>query len=186
MKIQHGNGTTKYGPGVLISLDGPEVARAILAYLQAHDVYIDGSRTIRVNGELVSGGGTVYVDPGGAAYHNGLMFSGRGPNPGDQQSVTVAGSPDVAAPSSPVKESPPQQQFVWFALVQPSLRILEMTKEEASACLGGKPGPQWTQDRQAIVNKRNKILTDELTTLQEEKEQIEHRIDSLTTMRSSP
>jgi len=64
MKIKYGKGTTKYGPGIDIELDGDEVAIAIDAYLVSHRVYINGPRTIRVNGELCQLG-EVYIDPSG-------------------------------------------------------------------------------------------------------------------------
>jgi len=64
MKIKTGNGTTKYGPGVTIDLDGNEIAIAIEAWLVAHSVHINGSRTITVNGKLCNAG-KVYVDPSG-------------------------------------------------------------------------------------------------------------------------
>jgi hypothetical protein len=74
MDINYGNGKTKYGPGVSINLDASEVATAILAYLIAHDVYIDGPRTITVNGDLCKTG-HIYVDPVGFVLHNGIRFS---------------------------------------------------------------------------------------------------------------
>jgi hypothetical protein len=78
MKIEYGNGTTEYGPGVLISLTGNEVAIAITAWLHAHSVHIDGSKTVRVNGALCSGG-DVYVDPSSRVVAKGKEYSGRGP-----------------------------------------------------------------------------------------------------------
>lgn len=77
MRIEPGSGTTQYGPGVDIHLDGDEVATAILAYLTAHGVHIDGPRTVKVNSELCQAG-KVYVDPSGFAVHNGVKYSGRG------------------------------------------------------------------------------------------------------------
>jgi hypothetical protein len=50
MNINHGKGTTEFGPGVEITLTGDEVAIAIDAWLVAHGVYVSGPRTIRVNG----------------------------------------------------------------------------------------------------------------------------------------
>jgi hypothetical protein len=38
LKIEHGSGTTEYGPGVSITISGDDVARAISAYLVAHEV----------------------------------------------------------------------------------------------------------------------------------------------------
>lgn len=64
MRVQYGSGTTVYGPGVSIELDGNEVAIAISAWLVAHGVHVDGPRTITVNGELCEEG-QVYVDPSG-------------------------------------------------------------------------------------------------------------------------
>lgn len=77
MEIYKGLGTTKYGPGVQIDLDGDEVAVAIDAWLVMHGVRISGPRTINVNGELLETGG-VYVDPSGFVVHNGEKISGRG------------------------------------------------------------------------------------------------------------
>lgn len=77
MNIKYGNGTTKYGPGVSIDLDGCEVVIAISDYLVAHGVHVDGPRTITVNGELCKFG-KVYVDPSGFAIRDGVRFSGRG------------------------------------------------------------------------------------------------------------
>lgn len=75
MRIQHGKGKTEYGPGVQIDLSGDEVALAISAYLVAHGVYVDGPRTIRVNGELITSG-EIYVDPSGDVYTDGEKFQG--------------------------------------------------------------------------------------------------------------
>ena len=77
MKVYHGNGKTKFGPGVQIDLSGEEVAQAISAYLVAHDVHISGARTIRVNGELCKEG-AVYVDPSGSVIANGIRLTGSG------------------------------------------------------------------------------------------------------------
>ena len=77
MKIEHGKGPTEFGPGVDIELDGDEVAIAINAYLVAHRVYVNGPRTIRVNGELIEEG-NVYVDPSGFVISEGEKISGRG------------------------------------------------------------------------------------------------------------
>jgi len=77
MNINYGPGTTKHGPGVTIDLDGGELATAILAYLVAHGVHVDGPRTITVNGELCEAG-KVYVDPSGLVIYDGEKFSGRG------------------------------------------------------------------------------------------------------------
>lgn len=78
MKIKYGAGTTEFGPGVNIDLSGDEIAIAIGAYLVAHNVHIQGPRTIKVNGELIEDG-YVYVDPSGYVIENGVKFSGRGP-----------------------------------------------------------------------------------------------------------
>ena len=77
MNVKLGEGTTKYGPGVNIDLDGDEVAIAISAYLVAHDVHVIGPRTIRVNGELCKSG-HIYVDPSGRVVAEGVEISGRG------------------------------------------------------------------------------------------------------------
>lgn len=77
MKIRYGKGTTQYGPGVEILLTGDEVATAILAYLTARRVHIQGPRTIRVNGELCKAG-NIYVDPSGFVIHKGDKLDGKG------------------------------------------------------------------------------------------------------------
>jgi hypothetical protein len=78
VKIEHGKGTTEYGPGVDILLTGEEVATAILAYLTAHSVYISGPRTLTVNGELCQAG-RIYVDPSGFVIdEDGNKVSGKG------------------------------------------------------------------------------------------------------------
>jgi hypothetical protein len=78
MRIRYGKGTTEYGPGVDIQLTGDEVATAVMAWLVAHGVHVDGPRTVTVNGELCQRG-RVYVDPEGFAITpRGRKFSGRG------------------------------------------------------------------------------------------------------------
>lgn len=77
MHIRFGEGATEYGPGVLIDLTGDEVARAIDAWLVAHDVHVRGARTITVNGELCEAG-EVYVDPGAFAMAGGKRWNGDG------------------------------------------------------------------------------------------------------------
>lgn len=79
MKVRHGKGTTKYGPGVQIDLTGDEVAIAIDAYLVARRVHVSGPRTITVNGELCDRG-QIYVDPAGFVIRKGEKISGRGPD----------------------------------------------------------------------------------------------------------
>jgi len=81
MKVKHGKGTTKYGPGVQIDLSGNEVATAIDAYLVAKGVVVRGPRTIRVNGELCETG-EIYVDPSGFVIRKGKKIDGRGPEGG--------------------------------------------------------------------------------------------------------
>ena len=78
MKIDYGNGTTEYGPGVNIELTGDEVATAIMAWLVARRVHVDGARTVTVNGRLCAAG-RVYVDPGGFVITpKGRKLSGEG------------------------------------------------------------------------------------------------------------
>ena len=81
MNVRHGDGTTKYGPGVTIDLTGDEVATAIEAWLVAHDVHVSGARTITVNGELCNVG-RVYVDPGAFAMVGGRRWNGDGSHDG--------------------------------------------------------------------------------------------------------
>ena len=79
MEIKHGNVFTEFGPGVVVNLTGEEIATAISAYLTAHNVYINGARTIKVNGTLIKYG-YIYVDPSGFVIdNNGVKLSGRGP-----------------------------------------------------------------------------------------------------------
>jgi len=77
MKVKEGKGKTKYGPGVDVILTGDEVATAIDSYLVAHNIYVDGPRTITVNGQLITNG-KVYVDPSGSVIHEGERILGRG------------------------------------------------------------------------------------------------------------
>ena len=77
MNVSFGKGDPEYGTGVQIDLTGNEVATAIYAYLVAHNVYIDGPATIRVNGELIKKG-EIYVDPSGRVIEKGEGWSGRG------------------------------------------------------------------------------------------------------------
>ena len=79
MKIKYGEGTTEYGPGVSITLDGNEVAIAIDVWLMAKGVTVSGPRTIWVNGSLCEKG-EIYVDPSGFVITpEGRKMSGRGP-----------------------------------------------------------------------------------------------------------
>jgi len=77
MKVKHGKGETKYGPGVQIKLTGSEVARAIDAYLVSHGIHVSGPRTILVNGGYCKKG-EVYVDPSGFVIEDGIKISGNG------------------------------------------------------------------------------------------------------------
>lgn len=74
MIIKRGRGTTIYGTGVEVHLTGSEVATAIDAYLVAHGIYVDGPRTVRVNGELCKFG-EVYVDPEGSIIYDGVKYN---------------------------------------------------------------------------------------------------------------
>jgi len=78
MEVKYGNGSTEYGPGIEINLTGDELAKALTAYLVAHDVHIDGPRTVRINGDLCDDV-RIYVDPSGNVYTGGEKYSGRGP-----------------------------------------------------------------------------------------------------------
>lgn len=77
MDISFGNGKTEHGPGVQIELTGGEVVTAIYSYLMAHNVYIDGPASIRVNGERIEEG-SIYVDPSGRVIENGDGWNGKG------------------------------------------------------------------------------------------------------------
>jgi hypothetical protein len=77
LNIKPGNGTTEFGPGVSIDLTGDEVATAIYAWLVAHDVHVEGPRTVTVNGRYIETG-HIYVDPSGRVVHDNKCTSGRG------------------------------------------------------------------------------------------------------------
>lgn len=77
MRVKYGSGITEYGPGVEIKLSGSELATAIDAYLVAHNIYVNGPRTITVNGHLCDKA-KVYVDPSGFVIYDGNKLSGRG------------------------------------------------------------------------------------------------------------
>ena len=80
MQIDYGNGKTKYGPGVLITLDADELAKAVDLWLYSQDAFVSGPRTITFDGELARDGMcSVYVDPSGSVVLDGEKFSGRGP-----------------------------------------------------------------------------------------------------------
>ncbi len=80
MKVNYGDGSTKYGPGVLIELSGEEMATAIDLYLHAKNVLVRGPRTITYCGELCADDQCeVYVDPSGFVMNDGELFSGEGP-----------------------------------------------------------------------------------------------------------
>lgn len=78
MDIDYGKGQTSFGPGVRVTLTGDEVATAIQAYLVAHGVYVNGPRTVIVNGDLCVSG-EVRVSPSGFIVAQGELFSGKGP-----------------------------------------------------------------------------------------------------------
>lgn len=78
MIIKYGSGTTKYGSGISIIMDGNEVATAIDAWLVTKGVNIQGPRTIAVNDERCKHG-HIYVDPSGSiTTPEGEEMSGRG------------------------------------------------------------------------------------------------------------
>ena len=79
MRVDYGKGKTGWGPGIGIDLTGDEVAIAIDAFLVAHGVYVNGPRTITINGELCEWG-HVYVDPIGFVVHNGKRMDGGSSN----------------------------------------------------------------------------------------------------------
>ena len=79
MIVKFGKGSTKYGPGVEIKLDGNEIATAIDAYLVSHGICVSGPRTITINRELCKNG-LVYVDPSGFVIEDGVKFNGDGTN----------------------------------------------------------------------------------------------------------
>ncbi len=76
MRIEHGQGTTQYGPGIDIHLDRNEVAIAIDSWLLGQSVYVNGARTVLFNPDRSC---RVYVDPSGYVIQDGEKISGRGP-----------------------------------------------------------------------------------------------------------
>lgn len=77
-EITHGQGETKYGPGVDIKLTGKELVLAITTYLTAHDIHIAGARTFSVNGSQMCRDATVHVDPAGSVYAPDGTYRGSG------------------------------------------------------------------------------------------------------------
>lgn len=77
MEVKFGNGSTEFGPGVLVSLSGDELAIAIDTYLAAHGFHVTGPRTTYVNGKLCQKA-EIYVDPSGSVMVNGTRYNGRG------------------------------------------------------------------------------------------------------------
>ena len=73
LEIKNGNGTSKFGQGISINLDGCELATAIDAYLVSHNIHVSGARTITVNGDLCDNA-NIYVDPSGFVIHNGVKL----------------------------------------------------------------------------------------------------------------
>lgn len=65
MKIKPGRGTTKYGTGIDITLNGKELASAVDLYLVSQGVTVVGARTITYKEKLLKRGLRVYVDPSG-------------------------------------------------------------------------------------------------------------------------
>lgn len=79
MEIKNGRGTTKYGKGVDINLDGNELATAIHLWLYSQGVYISGPSTVSIGGERCREA-NVYVDPSGFVIHDGIKIDGTGPD----------------------------------------------------------------------------------------------------------
>ncbi len=94
MDIYYGNGKSEFGPGVQIDLSGEEVARAISAYLLANGVYVNGPRSIRVNGEFTESG-SIYVDPSGWVERGNKHWAGRGKN--SRANVQTMATPPAGA-----------------------------------------------------------------------------------------
>ena len=97
-EIDYGTGNSKYGPGVDIRLDGDQLAQAVMLYLFSQEIYVEGARTIYVNGELCKNA-RVYVDPSGSVMAAGERWSGRGPKE-DGEEVPVIGLVDCPDCSS--------------------------------------------------------------------------------------
>ncbi len=76
INIQPGKGTSVYGTGIEINLTGEQLAVAIIAYLEAHNIHISGPRTATVNRQLCDSA-KVYVDPSGFVIKKGKKYNGR-------------------------------------------------------------------------------------------------------------
>jgi hypothetical protein len=105
--VKYGKGSTEYGPGVSIELDGNEVATAIDAYLVAHGIHVDGSRTIITEEyDCATGGAEVYVDPSGFVIdEDGKQWLGRGPEKKAKKPRSSQGT-EPAPVASGVNEKP--------------------------------------------------------------------------------
>lgn len=78
MLVRKGDGKIEYGPGVTIELTRNELATAIDSYLVAHSIYVCGSRTITINGEICKDVSCeIYVDPSGFVIADGERHDGR-------------------------------------------------------------------------------------------------------------
>lgn len=96
MNVLYGKGTTEYGPGVEIQLDGGEVATAIHEYVASFMV-ITGPMTTSVNGHYCKSG-EIYVDPSGTVTYKGNVFSGRGPKVAEETEETEETEPGSVQP----------------------------------------------------------------------------------------
>lgn len=82
MKISHSlkGLSTRYGPGIDITLDGNEIAEAIDQYLAARGVTVKGARTTSIN-EIIARDvvARIYVDPSGSVgTPDGSLVQGDG------------------------------------------------------------------------------------------------------------
>jgi hypothetical protein len=80
MKIAFGEYDSQFGSGVSVTLNGNELATAVMNYLEAEcGLGLSGPRTVKVNGELCDVA-RVFVDPlGSVTEASGKVWSGRGP-----------------------------------------------------------------------------------------------------------
>lgn len=116
MKVQYGNGKTKYGPGIDICLTGSEVAEAINLWLaKTGNVIVTGPSTITVNGHQCKYG-LVYVDPSGSVKTETQTLHGRGPTKEPETlKVKVMVDEDTTFSGKPVTRKYAEEYKLYYA-----------------------------------------------------------------------
>ena len=85
MKARFGDGTTEFGPGVVIEMSGQDVADLIFAGLEDRGgTKIGGPRMLRINGQEVSGG-EIEIPYPGVALCGSTLFRASGPSPAGER-----------------------------------------------------------------------------------------------------